>query len=103
MGLIAWTTPNWRWFLRYLYLPGLILIAFFWLTPESLRWMLAKGKKEETKEIIRKAAKLNKIHISEDSLKGLDLIEVIFFSMPISVITIELILLLNLCIIITRF
>lgn len=72
VGIVAWQTNNWRDFLRYLYFPGFILIAFFWLTPESVRWLLAKGRHEDVKEILRKAAAENNVVLSEDKLKSLE-------------------------------
>lgn len=76
VGVIALYTRDWRWFLRYIYIPGCLLVAFYWLTPESIRWMVAKGHKEEAKHVLRKAAKMNNVHLSEDSLNGLDHLEV---------------------------
>lgn len=72
VGFVAYSTDNWRIFLRYLYFPGLILVAFFWLTPESVRWLLAKGKHEEVRKVLEKAAKTNGVELSESDLKNLE-------------------------------
>lgn len=39
------------------------------LTPESVRWLMIKGKTEEAKEIFRKIAKVNKMPMSDMDLK----------------------------------
>lgn len=89
VGVIAMYTRDWRWFLRYLYMPGVAIVALYWLTPESIRWLVAKGHKEQAKNILRKAAKMNNVHISEDSLNGLDLVEVCIINLKIIIIIIS--------------
>lgn len=41
------------------------------ILPESIRWLLSKGREEEAKEIIKKVAETNKVSITEDMLEGL--------------------------------
>ena len=37
--------------------------------PESIRWLVIKGRKDEAKAMIQKAAKVNKRHIDEKMLE----------------------------------
>ncbi|XP_033730386.1 solute carrier family 22 member 6-A-like, partial [Pecten maximus] len=50
---------------RYLYLVLTLTSAFsifgYWIYNESVRWLLANGKTEEAKKILRKAAKMNNV------------------------------------------
>ena len=39
------------------------------LTPESVRWLMIKGKTEEAKDVFRKMAKVNKTIMPEVDLK----------------------------------
>ncbi|KAJ0179118.1 hypothetical protein K1T71_004830 [Dendrolimus kikuchii] len=66
LSATAWLFPYWRYFLRIIYAPALLYILYPLFLDESVRWLLIKGKKEDAKDIIRKAAKINKTVISEE-------------------------------------
>ncbi|KAK6732812.1 hypothetical protein RB195_016905 [Necator americanus] len=46
-------------------LPWLILISYWWLMPESLRWLVTNERYREADVIMRKAAKVNKSNIPD--------------------------------------
>lgn len=71
MAIIAWLSPNWRIFLVYIYVPQFIFIFYIFWMDESPRWLLSKGKKTEAENILRKAAKINRITIDENKLSKL--------------------------------
>ncbi|KAL8575563.1 hypothetical protein ACOMHN_059627 [Nucella lapillus] len=52
---------------------NLLYIPYFFLIPESARWLVSKGRLEEASVIIRKAAKVNKSDVSEKILSLQDL------------------------------
>ncbi|XP_016988873.2 organic cation transporter protein isoform X5 [Drosophila rhopaloa] len=56
--------PDWRQLQLVLSLPPLICVAYFWLVPESVRWLLARNRREQAGAIIRRAAKVNRRDIS---------------------------------------
>lgn len=58
-----------------LYPPMLSFPIFFLVIPESIRWLLNKGRIEEVKVIIRRAAKINKKEISENYLRDISSVE----------------------------
>lgn len=43
----------------------------FRFVPESARWLITKGRHEEAKKIIFKAAKVNKVTLTDDMLDDL--------------------------------
>ncbi|GAB0089509.1 organic cation transporter protein [Sergentomyia squamirostris] len=68
LGFVALSQDYWRDMLRWLYFPCLIVVAYFWLIPESVRWLLTVGRHDEASNIIRRAAKKNKILLSEETI-----------------------------------
>ncbi|XP_020815065.1 organic cation transporter protein isoform X1 [Drosophila serrata] len=63
LGLAAFL-PNWRHLQLALSLPPLLCVAYFWLVPESVRWLLARNRRAQAAVIIRRAAKVNRRDIS---------------------------------------
>ncbi|KAH8382651.1 hypothetical protein KR009_004637 [Drosophila setifemur] len=62
----AYFIHDWRWLQIALTLPGLLFICYYWIIPESARWLLLKGRKEEAFVIIEKAAKENRVEIPNE-------------------------------------
>lgn len=71
LGLIAWGVPAWRTLTQVLYAPQLLVIFYFWILSESVRWLMSKGKYEESERILQKVAKSNRKELSADSLQAL--------------------------------
>lgn len=70
-ALLAKTFHYWRTFILVVYPPSLLFVLYIYLLPESIRWLLTKGRKEEAVEIIMRAAKMNKVTLSEETMKQL--------------------------------
>uniref|UniRef100_A0A3Q2X5X6 Solute carrier family 22 member 13a n=1 Tax=Haplochromis burtoni TaxID=8153 RepID=A0A3Q2X5X6_HAPBU len=51
---------NWRLAQLITAVPLAVLIIYIWFIPESARWLLSRGRKEEAKQLIVKAAAINK-------------------------------------------
>ncbi|XP_029034446.1 solute carrier family 22 member 21-like isoform X1 [Osmia bicornis bicornis] len=68
LGLIAMWLRSWRLILRMVYGPALLAIFLPFLIPESVRWLLAKGKHEKVESIYRKMARINGLQISEEAI-----------------------------------
>ncbi|XP_017047182.1 organic cation transporter protein [Drosophila ficusphila] len=62
----AYFIHDWRWLQIALTLPGLLFLCYYWIIPESARWLLLKGRQEEAFVIIEKAAKENKVKIPNE-------------------------------------
>ncbi|SPP76405.1 organic cation transporter protein [Drosophila guanche] len=71
LAMFAKAFPDWRILLRITYMPSLILLVYFWILPESVRWLLSQGKEDRAKGILRRAAKVNKRKLSDSLLDKL--------------------------------
>ncbi len=72
LGVIGMNVTHFRTLLQISYTPLLAVIFYFWLIPESVRWLAIKGRRDEATKIILGAAKVNSIKLSE---KVLDMIK----------------------------
>ncbi|EDV90527.1 organic cation transporter protein [Drosophila grimshawi] len=62
----AYLIRDWRWLQIALTLPGLVFMGYYWLIPESARWLLSKGRSEEAFVIIERAARVNRVQIPSE-------------------------------------
>ncbi|XP_017512581.3 solute carrier family 22 member 13 isoform X1 [Manis javanica] len=65
---LAYGIRNWRSFQIAGTTPVLLLFFYFWALPESARWLLARGRVEEAKQVIQKAASVNGRKLSPELL-----------------------------------
>ncbi|ELK29223.1 Solute carrier family 22 member 13 [Myotis davidii] len=68
---LAYGVRNWRLFQISGAAPVLLLFFYFWALPESARWLLARGRVEEAKQAIEKAASVNGRKLSPELLSQL--------------------------------
>lgn len=61
LPVIAYYARDWHTFQLAISLPALLLIVYWWVLPESPRWLLAVGRDEEAIRILEQAAKRNKL------------------------------------------
>lgn len=59
LPLFAYFIRDWQELQFALSIPSVILLSYFWLIPESPRWLFAIGKVDESVAILEKAAKMN--------------------------------------------
>ncbi|XP_055520971.1 solute carrier family 22 member 13b [Leucoraja erinacea] len=57
---LAYAIRDWRVLHLTTACPMLLFLSYIWLLPESARWLIMKGQKEEAKRYLRRAALLNK-------------------------------------------
>ncbi|KAK3880066.1 hypothetical protein Pcinc_015405 [Petrolisthes cinctipes] len=56
---IAYWVRSWKWLQAALSLPCLVLIAHYWLLPESPRWLVLQGRYDEALKLLKQAANMN--------------------------------------------
>ncbi|XP_018565831.1 organic cation transporter protein isoform X2 [Anoplophora glabripennis] len=61
LPLISYFLRDWRYFQAAISAPSLCLVIYYWVLPESPRWQLAVGKKDEAVAVLKKAAKRNEL------------------------------------------
>lgn len=63
--LLAWSLggSNWRLLQAIYSAPVAVFLLYHWLTPESVRWLLSKGRQEEATRAIRRTAAVNRVEL----------------------------------------
>lgn len=57
--------------LRISYGSGLLLIAYFWIVPESVRWLLATGRIDEAVKVLKRLASASGKSLSKGSIESI--------------------------------
>uniref|UniRef100_A0A672HPN9 Solute carrier family 22 member 2 n=1 Tax=Salarias fasciatus TaxID=181472 RepID=A0A672HPN9_SALFA len=60
LSLLAFLIPDWRWLHAVSSAPYAFFLLYYWLTPESPRWLLSQNKMAEAVTLIHAVAKENK-------------------------------------------
>ncbi|XP_020284264.1 solute carrier family 22 member 5-like isoform X2 [Pseudomyrmex gracilis] len=68
LGLIASQLRSWRILLRVVYGPGLLAVFLPLIVPESIKWLLSKGKDDEVEKIYRTMARLNRLQVTDEAI-----------------------------------
>lgn len=73
---LSWLLQDWRTLLQIIYAPACLVFSYLWILNESVRWLLSKGRDNEAVAILKKAAKMNNVIISEYDLAPLNELKV---------------------------
>lgn len=68
LGTVAMYVHDFRYLIRILYTPGLFLIVYLWILPESIRWLLVTGRVDRAIKILKTTAIVNGKELSEKSI-----------------------------------
>ncbi|KAK7085072.1 hypothetical protein SK128_006273 [Halocaridina rubra] len=63
---IAYFVRQWQWLQVALTFPSFYLLIYFWVLPESPRWLILHGRYEEALKIFKSAAKFNRRSLPPD-------------------------------------
>uniref|UniRef100_UPI003AAF7B71 solute carrier family 22 member 13-like n=1 Tax=Centroberyx gerrardi TaxID=166262 RepID=UPI003AAF7B71 len=70
---MAYLIRNWRILQMVLFSPLLLILGvFYWILPESARWLMTQGRKEEVQKEVRRAARVNGRKVPEALLDKLE-------------------------------
>lgn len=72
LGLIAMNVRQFRIILRIIYIPTFLVLSYLWVIPESIRWLLSKGRNRDAVHIIKRAATINGAQLSQKQLDSLN-------------------------------
>jgi len=73
LGMEAYLVRDWKTLQLVAYVPMLGLLVLYWIAPESVRWLIARGRFEEAKTIVKKIAEQNGEEFPEHIFKNLEL------------------------------
>ncbi|XP_054708316.1 organic cation transporter protein-like isoform X2 [Uloborus diversus] len=65
LPLMAWLLQDWYTLQLAITAPSLLFISFYWILPESPRWLLSSGKLQEALPILREAAIANEFELKD--------------------------------------
>lgn len=71
LGAVAWAIPNWRHLIIALHVPCFLVVSYYWILSESVRWLLSKHKYDEAREVLTRVSRMNRKEISEKSMTAL--------------------------------
>ncbi|KAF4520101.1 hypothetical protein B566_EDAN010331 [Ephemera danica] len=71
VGVVAWLSGNWKVLQLAVSAPPFFFIIYYWLVPESVRWLLTQREHMKASKILIKAAHTNKVILSEGLLSSL--------------------------------
>lgn len=66
LGALSWLFLDWKILLRVTYGLGFVSVFYFWIVPESFRWMLSKEKNYKVAEALLKVARINGIEMTRE-------------------------------------
>lgn len=73
LGAVGYYVHNFRILMRIFYIPGLFIFVYYWMIPESVRWLLATGRIERAIQILKRIGKFNSRELSENTIKAIKL------------------------------
>ncbi|PZC76255.1 hypothetical protein B5X24_HaOG204861 [Helicoverpa armigera] len=71
LGSVAWLIEPWRYMILALHIPCFLIITYYWVLSESVRWLLSKKKYDKARKVLERVAKRNGTQISEKSMHAL--------------------------------
>ena len=72
MALIAYfLNHNWQLLQIVLTVPTVVFVSYWWVMPESVRWLIRKGRYEQAKKQIKEVAEENRVLMTDSDLEDM--------------------------------
>ncbi|CRK95296.1 CLUMA_CG008641, isoform A [Clunio marinus] len=71
IAFLAYFIHNWRWLQIAITIPGLFMMSYYYIIPESTRWLLSNNKKDKAIRQIQRVADYNDLKIPQHVLDKL--------------------------------
>lgn len=68
VGVIAWIDGDWVNLQYWVSVPPILFVGYYWIIPESIRWLIARKSYDEAFKIIKRAAQDNGVELSQNLL-----------------------------------
>ncbi|XP_070532061.1 organic cation transporter protein-like isoform X2 [Ptychodera flava] len=65
-ALYGYLVRDWSSLQLVITVPTILFLSYWWLVPESPRWLISVGRNKEAEEIIRKCGRVNNVPVPED-------------------------------------
>ncbi|CAI4228458.1 unnamed protein product [Auanema sp. JU1783] len=72
LGFEAWYVTDYRWLHLLVASPALLFLSYWWLVPESARWLVSQRRFDDADKVLQKAAKTNGVTMPENWWELLD-------------------------------
>ena len=72
MTVAYFINDNWRLLQFVTSFPAVIFVAYVWIAPESIRWLIQRGRNEEARMIIEKTARINGIDLPSGMIEAME-------------------------------
>ncbi|XP_070532070.1 organic cation transporter protein-like isoform X2 [Ptychodera flava] len=66
LALYGYLIREWKTLQLVMSIPTILFLSYWWLIPESPRWLIAVGRNEEAEKIIRKCGRINNVIVPDD-------------------------------------
>ena len=72
MALVAYLlNHNWHYLQIALSAPCVLFLSYWWIVPESVRWLISKEQYEEAKQQLTKVAQVNKVELCKEKMENM--------------------------------
>lgn len=69
LGLTARAIQDFRRLLQIVYAPGVLILIYVWIAPESIRWLIVNGHKGRVLTTLRRAERINHVQLSPSTVE----------------------------------
>ncbi|XP_031638860.1 solute carrier family 22 member 3-like [Contarinia nasturtii] len=73
LGLTARAVRNYQQLLRIIYAPGFLILLYFWIAPESIRWLIVNKKKDRILSTLKRAERVNGLKLSPNTIDRINI------------------------------